>query len=100
MLGSGVLCLFCYIMASFSANPAAGLVGCILCGFSVGIMCREPSALLLKKFQQAEPRCLRSLPWPAIWAGHWAGLVGAVTQNAGDDLQAGMLVGCIFPMLC
>lgn len=27
------------------------------------------------------------------------GLVGAVTQNAGDDLQAGMLVGCIFPVL-
>ena len=25
------------------------------------------------------------------------GLVGAVTQRAGDNLQAGMLAGCLFP---
>ena len=38
MLGSGSLCLICYLMASISANPVIGLIGCILCGFSVGIM--------------------------------------------------------------
>jgi len=27
------------------------------------------------------------------------GLVGAVTQSTGDNLQAGMLVGCIFPLV-
>ena len=26
-------------------------------------------------------------------------LVGTVTQQAGDNLQTGMLVGCIFPLL-
>ena len=38
MMGSGGLCLICYLMASISANPMIGLIGCILCGFSVGIM--------------------------------------------------------------
>ena len=38
MLGSGGLCLVCYLMASVSANPVIGLIGCIICGFSVGIM--------------------------------------------------------------
>lgn len=38
MMGSGCLCLFCYILASLSDNPLLGLIGCIMCGFSVGIM--------------------------------------------------------------
>lgn len=38
MVGSGVLCLSCYIAASISNNPVIGLIGCIMCGFSVGIM--------------------------------------------------------------
>ena len=38
MLGSGILCLCCYLLASLSANPVWGLIGCVLCGFSVGIM--------------------------------------------------------------
>lgn len=38
MLGSGFLCLLCYITASLSSLPVLGLLGCIMCGFSVGIM--------------------------------------------------------------
>ena len=38
MIGSGILCLCCYLLASLSSNPVLGLLGCILCGFSVGIM--------------------------------------------------------------
>ena len=38
MLGSGILCLCCYLLTALSSVPAAGLAGCILCGFSVGIM--------------------------------------------------------------
>ena len=38
MIGSGLLCLCCYLLASLAKNPAMGLFGCVLCGFSVGIM--------------------------------------------------------------
>ena len=38
MAGSGCLCLACYVAASISNNPVIGLAGCIMCGFSVGIM--------------------------------------------------------------
>ena len=38
MIASGALCLACYITASLSEIPLLGLVGCIVCGFSVGIM--------------------------------------------------------------
>ena len=35
MTGSGILCVICYLMVSLSSNPVVGLVGCIMCGFSV-----------------------------------------------------------------
>ena len=38
MLGSGVLCLVCYLVAALAKQPVLSLVGCIFCGFSVGIM--------------------------------------------------------------
>ena len=38
MLVSGVLCVLSYLLAGLSAMPILGLLGCILCGFSVGIM--------------------------------------------------------------
>lgn len=40
MIGSALLCLICYITASLSGIPVIGLLGCIMCGFSVGIMWR------------------------------------------------------------
>ena len=37
MMGSAGLCVACYLLAGLSGNPVLGLVGCALCGFSVGI---------------------------------------------------------------
>ena len=50
MAGSGILCVFCYLLASLSSNPAAGLIGCIVCGFSVGIMWPGTISISSKKF--------------------------------------------------
>ena len=38
MSGSGILCVVCYLLAALSSSPIIGLIGCIACGFSVGIM--------------------------------------------------------------
>ena len=35
---SGVLCVLSYLFVGLSAMPSLGLIGCIICGFSVGIM--------------------------------------------------------------
>ena len=70
MAGSGILCVFCYLLASLSSNPAAGLIGCIVCGFSVGIMWLVPSVFPLRNFQPAEPPCLPFLPWQETLEQH------------------------------
>ena len=37
MKASAVLCIGCYLLAALVNNPLISLIGCALCGFSVGI---------------------------------------------------------------
>lgn len=100
MLGSGVLCTACYILASFFDNPVIGLAGCILCGFSVGIMWPGTLSISSKKFPAGGTAMFALLAMAGDLGGSLGpGIVGRVTQMAGDNIKAGMKVGLIFPIL-
>ena len=100
MLGSGALCLGCYLLASLSISPAAGLVGCVMCGFSVGIMWPGTLSISSKSMPLGGTAMFALLAMAGDLGGAFGpGLVGWATQNAGDNLRAGMLVGCAFPVL-
>ena len=58
MAGSGVLCLVCYLLSSLSENPFIELSGCILCGFSVGIMWPGTISISAKEFPSGGLPCL------------------------------------------
>ncbi len=100
MTGSGILCLCCYLLATLSASPVIGLAGCIVCGFSVGIMWPGTISIISPRL----PRGGTALFALLAMAGDLGGasgpsLVGAVTQRAGDSLRYGMLAGGIFPLV-
>ncbi len=100
MLGSGVLCLSCYIAASISNNPVIGLVGCILCGFSVGIMWPGTISICSGRLPKGGTAMFALLAMAGDLGGACGpSLVGNITQNADNDLRKGMLVGCIFPLV-
>ena len=100
MLGSGILCLCCYLMTALSSVPAAGLAGCILCGFSVGIMWPGTISLSSPRLPQGGTAMFALLAMAGDLGGAFGpGLVGAVTQRAGDNMQTGMLAGSIFPLI-
>jgi len=100
MLGSGALCLGCYVLASLSANPMLGLIGCVMCGFSVGIMWPGTLSISSRSLPLGGTAMFALLAMAGDLGGAFGpGLVGWVTQRAGDDLRAGMLVGCAFPAL-
>ena len=100
MLGSGVLCVVCYLMASVSADPVIGLIGCILCGFSVGIMWPGTISISSKKFPAGGTAMFALLAMAGDLGGSIGpAVVGKVTQYAGDDIRAGMGVGLIFPIV-
>ena len=100
MLGSGILCLCCYLLASLSASPVLGLVGCICCGFSVGIMWPGTISITSPRFPLGGTALFALLAMAGDLGGAFGpSLVGTVTQQAGDNLQAGMLAGSIFPLV-
>ena len=100
MLGSGILCLCCYLLASLSASPVLGLVGCICCGFSVGIMWPGTISITSPRFPLGGTALFALLAMAGDLGGAFGpSLVGTVTQQAGDNLQAGLLAGSIFPLL-
>lgn len=100
MMGSGVLCMASYLLASLSPHPLLSLVGCGLCGLSVGIL--WPGA-----FSLASAACPKG--GTAMFAllalagdlGCSAGpsLVGFVSDAAQGNLKAGLLAAIGFPIL-
>lgn len=100
MLGSGGLCLLCYIAASLSNEPALGLAGCIICGFSVGIMWPGTISICSDRIPAGGTAMFALLAMAGDLGGAFGpGLVGNVAQSANDSLQMGMLAGCIFPLV-
>ena len=100
MIGSGVLCLCCYLLASLSASPVLGLTGCIFCGFSVGIMWPGTISITSPRIPQGGTALFALLAMAGDLGGAFGpSLVGTVTQQAGDNLRIGTLVGSVFPII-
>ncbi|MBP5453698.1 MAG: MFS transporter, partial [Lachnospiraceae bacterium] len=98
MIGSGALCVIAYLLASLSGNPIVGLIGCIICGFSVGIMWPGTLSISSKKFPLGGTAMFALLAMAGDLGGSIGpAIVGRVAQNAGDNIRAGMGVGLIFP---
>ena len=100
MYASSVLCLVCYLMAALAAAPMAGLIGCILCGFSVGIMWPGTISLSSRQMPSGGTAMFALLAMAGDLGGALGPyMVGNISQAAGNNLQRGMLAGSIFPLV-
>ena len=100
MLGSGMLCLACYFAAALSGSPLISLAGCIICGFSVGIMWPGTISILSKRLPRGGTAMFAFLAMAGDLGGAAGpGLVGIFAQLNDDDLKKGMLIGAIFPLV-
>ena len=98
MIGSGALCLVCYLLSALAPLPFLNLVGCAVCGFSVGIMWPGTISIASKKIPLGGTAMSALLAMAGDLGGSVGpGIVGFVTQNANDNLKVGMLAGCVFP---
>ncbi|MDR2101237.1 MAG: MFS transporter [Treponema sp.] len=94
---AGGLCIVSYLIAVFSPLPLVSLMGCALCGLSVGIMWPGTFSLSSRVFPQGGT-ALFALLALAGDAGCAAGpaLVGLVMN--GTTLKTGLFVAIIFPV--
>ena len=100
MSASGILCVICYLLTALSSNPVVGLVGCIACGFSVGIMWPGTISISSKAFPTGGTAMFSLLAMAGDLGGSIGpGIVGRITQNAGNNIRIGMGCGLIFPVI-
>ena len=102
MIGSGILCFVCYLFASFSENPIIGLAGCIVCGFSVGIMWPGTISISSKAFPTGGTAMFALLAMAGGLGGSIGpAIVGRVADMFGGRIHVGMRMGLLFPItLC
>jgi fucose permease len=99
MLLSGALCVACYLLASLSGNPALGLLGCGLCGLSVGIMWPGTFSVATVSMKNGGTAMFALLALAGDAGGSLGpALVGAVS-NMADNLKMGVLAAMVFPVL-
>lgn len=100
MFSSGILCVASYLMISFSPSPIIGLLGCALCGFSVGSLWPSTFSLAVKRIPGGGTAmfALLALAGDVGCAGGPA-VVGQLSALFSDNLKAGILAAVIFPVL-
>lgn len=100
MIGSSILCMVSYLCISFIPNPVFGLIGCGVCGLSVGIM--WPGTF--SKAAASVPKggtALFALMALAGDLGCSGGptVVGMISSTFDDDLRKGIFATICFPLL-
>lgn len=100
MMGSGIMCLACYLIAGLASIPILGLIGCALCGFAVGIMWPGSISISSKILPTGGTAMFALLALAGDLGGALGpSIIGNVSQLSGNNLQAGVLAGMGFPVV-
>ena len=99
MIACSILSICCYLTAALSGNPIIGLIGCAVCGFSVGIFWSgtfSTAAVTLPNTGTA----MYALMALAGDVGCSAGpsLVGFIANANDNNLKLGLTFAIIFPI--
>ena len=100
MNGSSILCIVSYCLASLTSNPVFGLIGCALCGLSVGIMWPGTFSIAAKSLRRGGTAMFALLALAGdLGCGSGPAFVGYISEARGGSLQKGLLAAVIFPVL-
>lgn len=98
MLFCSGLCCAGYLLAGFAPVPWLGLVGCAVCGFSVGIMWPGTFSISAEAFSKGGTVMFAMLALAGdIGCAQGPMAVGFAATSAGGSLKAGLSFGIIFP---
>ncbi len=100
MLGCGALCVVCYLLASLSPISIIGLVGCALCGLSVGIMWPGTISISSQKCPKGGTAMFAFLALAGdLGATVSPAMVGGIADAVGGNLKTGLLFATVFPTI-
>lgn len=100
MVFCGLLCLGSYLMISLSPFPLIGLIGCGVCGFSVGLLWPGTFSLASVGLPRGGTAMFALLALAGdLGCSMGPTLVGRVSAAAGDDLKKGIFAAIVLPVM-
>ena len=97
---SGVLCLCSYLLISLSPVPVPSLVGCGLCGLSVGILWPGTFSLGSAGIKGGGTMMFAFFALAGdVGCSVGPTYVGTVTSLSDGNMKQGLLLACVFPIL-
>lgn len=100
ILLSSLLCLGSYFIISLSPVPALGLIGCGICGFSVGILWPGTFSMASASMPTGGTALFALLALGGdLGCSSGPTYVGLISAALGDDLRKGVFCAIIFPIL-
>lgn len=97
---SGVLCLCSYLLISLSPVPVPSLVGCGLCGLSVGILWPGTFSLGSAGIKGGGTMMFAFFALAGdVGCSVGPTYVGTVTSLSDGNMKQGILLACVFPIL-
>ena len=98
MIASCLLCICCYLLAALCAQPLLALVGCAVCGFSVGIFWPGTFSTAAAALPGGGTAMFALMALAGdLGCSGGPTVVGMVSGAAGGALQSGLLAALIFP---
>ncbi len=99
IIGSSILCVASYILTAFSPIPALSLVGCAICGFSVGIMWPGVYSIAAERMPKGGTAMFAYLALAGdLGCSSGPTLVGMVAGAFGENLNIGLSFAILFPI--
>lgn len=97
---SAVLCIAAYLLVALSPVPALSLLGCALCGLSVGILWPGVFSLASARFPKGGTAMFALLALAGdVGCGSGPSLVGWLSDLCGGALKTGLIGAILFPLL-
>jgi fucose permease len=100
MLYSGALCICSYLIISLSQSPVLGLIGCGLCGLSVGILWPGVFSMAAAAIRGGGTAMFAFLALAGdLGCSSGPTLVGMVSGSFNNNLKIGILAAIVFPVI-
>ena len=96
---SAMLCIISYICIVFVPSPVVGLLGCAVCGFSVGMLWPGTYSMASAGLHGGTPMFALLALAGDVGCAFGPTLAGLASSAAGDDLRRGILAAIVFPVL-
>ncbi len=94
------LCVFAYLLIVFSPWPILSLIGCGICGFSVGVLWPGVFSVAAQKCPKGATTMFAFLALAGdLGCTSGPTLVGFVAGAFNDNLKAGLLLAIVFPIV-